>query len=249
MVRVVMERFSEESIVLSSIDYGEADRIVTLFTRGRGRLSAFAAGARKSKRRFAGVLEPATHLNARLVERRGDTYRLDAADVVTSFHHLRGDLGRIGRSLYALELCREVTRDHEAHPQLFQSLLSYLALLDRAQAGPTSLIAFELDTLALAGFRPQFAPCTRCGNATGGRPRFDPDVGGAICEHCAPEFPYAVPADSAVIEALTRLQEGERTPFDAGIRASARDLLNLFIEHHLGRRLKSVDFLSQVGVD
>ncbi|MBL8952269.1 MAG: DNA repair protein RecO, partial [Myxococcaceae bacterium] len=100
-----MERFVEESIVLSGVDYGEADRIVTLFTVGRGRLSAFAAGARKSKRRFPGALEPGTHLKARLVERRGDTYRLDAADVVSSFHHLRGDLGRIARSLYALELC------------------------------------------------------------------------------------------------------------------------------------------------
>src|SRR4051794_19909653 len=125
-----MERFVEESIVLSTVDYGEADRIVTLFTLGRGRLSAFAAGARKSKRRFPGVLEPATHLKARLVERHGDTYRLDAADVVTSFHGLRDDLPRIGRSLYSLELCRELTRDHEPHPQLFQSLLSYLGLLE-----------------------------------------------------------------------------------------------------------------------
>ncbi len=244
-----MERFVEESIVLSSVDYGDADRIVTLFTVGRGRLSAFAAGARKSRRRFPGVLEPATHLKARLVERRGDTYRLDAADVVTSFHHLRGDLGRIARSLYALELCREVTRDHEPHPQLFDALLGYLALLDRAQAGPTSLIAFELDTLALAGFRPQFSPCTRCGRESGERPRFDPDEGGAICERCAPEYPFAVPARGETIAALATLQAGERIPYDAAIRAEARELLNLFIEHHIGRRLKSVEFLTQVGID
>ena len=52
-----MDRFSDEALVLSTVDFGEADRIVTLFTRGHGRLSAFAAGARKSKRRFAGALE------------------------------------------------------------------------------------------------------------------------------------------------------------------------------------------------
>lgn len=244
-----MDRFTEESIVLSSVDYGEADRIVTLFTLGRGRLSAFAAGARKSRRRFPGALEPATHLKARLVERRGDTYRLDAADVVSSHHQLRGDLGRIARSLYALELCRELTRDHEPHPQLFESLLRYLALLDRAQAGPTSLIAFELDTLALAGFRPQFSPCTRCSGEPGERPRFDPDAGGAVCERCSPDFPYAVPARGGTIAALATLQAGERTPYDAETRAEARELLNLFIEHHLGRRLKSVAFLTQVGID
>jgi DNA repair protein RecO (recombination protein O) len=244
-----MERFVEESIVLSTVDYGEADRIVTLFTVGRGRLSAFAAGARKSRRRFPGALEPATHLKARLVERHGDTYRLDAADVVTSFHGLRDDLPRIARSLYSLELCRELTRDHEPHPELFKSLLEYLALLEARKAGPTSLVKFELDTLALAGFRPQFAPCLRCERETGEFPRFDPDVGGALCESCALHVPHAVPAHAAVIDALARLQAGERTPFDETIRSRARGLLNLFIEHHLGRRLKSVDFLLQVGVD
>jgi DNA repair protein RecO (recombination protein O) len=244
-----VDRFVEESIVLSTVDYGEADRIVTLFTVGRGRLSAFAAGARKSKRRFPGALEPATHLKARLVERHGDTYRLDAADVVTSFHGLRDDLPRIARSLYALELCRELTRDHEPHRELFTSLLEYLALLEAGKAGPTSLVKFELDALALAGFRPQFDPCLRCGNETGERPRFDPDVGGALCESCAMQVPHAVPAYAAVIDALARLQAGERQPFDEQIRSRARGLLNLFIEHHLGRRLKSVDFLLQVGVD
>jgi DNA repair protein RecO (recombination protein O) len=244
-----VDRFVEESIVLSTVDYGEADRIVTLFTLGRGRLSAFAAGARKSKRRFPGALEPATHLKARLVERRGDTYRLDAVDVVSSFHHLRSDLGRIARSLYSLELCRELVRDHEAHPQLFHSLLEYLGLLERGQAGPTSLIAFELDTLARAGFQPQFQACVRCSRATGPHPRFDADVGGSVCEDCAPQLPYAVPVDAVVIEALAALQAGQRVPFDLQIRARARELLNLFIEHHLGRRLKSVDFLNQVGVD
>ncbi|MBL8956978.1 MAG: DNA repair protein RecO, partial [Myxococcaceae bacterium] len=148
-----------------------------------------------------------------------------------------------------LELCRELTRDHEPHPQLFASLLAYLALLDRAQAGPTSLIAFELDTLARAGFQPQFSLCTRCGGEPGDRPRFDPDVGGAICEGCSAQFQFAVPARGETVAALATLQAGERTPYDAGIRAEARELLNLFIEHHLGRRLKSVDFLTQVGVD
>ena len=72
----------DEALVLSTVDYGEADRIVTLFTKDRGRLSAFAAGARTSKRRFAGALEAGTHLRARLVERRGDVYRLDGVGTV-----------------------------------------------------------------------------------------------------------------------------------------------------------------------
>lgn len=244
-----MERFVEEALVLSAVDYGEADRIVTLLTLGRGRLSAFAAGARKSKRRFAGAFEAGTHLRVQLVERRGDTFRLDGADVVQSFYRLRDDLGLIARALYCLELVRELTRDHEPHPELFEALKRYLQLLDAKQAGPTSLIAFELRTLELAGFRPRFSPCLMCGGPVGERPRFDPDAGGVLCATCAPRVPHSVPVAPSIVQALATLQAGARVPLEADVRARCRELLNLFIAHHLGRRLKSVDFMSQVGTD
>lgn len=239
----------DEALVLSTIDYGEADRIVTLFTRARGRLSAFAAGARKSKKRFAGALEAGTHLKARLTERRGETLRLDGVDIVQSFHHLRDDLPRIARLLYCLELIRELTRDHEPHAALFDGLRDYLQRLDAKEAGPTSLLLFELDALAQAGFMPSFAPCALCGEATGERPRFDPEHGGVVCFACSPRVPKGLPVSVEVVEALARLQAGERTPMPADVRARARQLLNVFIAHHLGRKLKSVDFMEQVGAD
>lgn len=245
-----MDRFVEEAVVLACLDYGDADRMVTLFTRGRGRLTAFAAGARKSKRRFAGALELGTHLKAQLVERRGgDTCRLDGTDIVASFYQLRGDLPRIARALYCLELCRELTRDHEPHAALFDCLLAYLKALDARQAGPTSLIQFELDALRLTGFMPRFSPCAICGGDPGVRPRFDPDAGGVTCENCAHRVPQGIPVTAEVVGALARLQAGERTPLPADVRARCRELLNVFIAHHLGRKLKSVDFMHQVGTD
>jgi DNA repair protein RecO (recombination protein O) len=244
-----MERFTDEALVLSSVDYGDADRLVTLFTRAHGRLTAFAAGARKSKRRFAGALEPSTWLRAQLVERRGDTLRLDGVDVLRSFHHLREELPRIARALYCLELCRELTRDHEPHEALFEALRSYLTLLDERQAGPTSLLKFELDALQHTGFMPRFAPCALCGGSTGARPRFDPEHGGVVCEGCSPRVPRGVAVEPTVVEALSRLQAGERTPLAPVLRGRARQLLNGFIAHHLGRKLKAVDFMEQVGID
>ena len=244
-----MDRFSDQAVVLSAVDFGEADRIVTLFTRNHGRLSAFAAGARKSKRRFAGALEAGTHLTAQLVTTRGDTCRLDGVDIVKSFHHLREDLERIARTMYCLELCRELTRDHEPHEALFDALVHYLGLLDQKQAGPTSLIKFELDALQYTGFMPHFAPCALCGNPTGERPRFDPEHGGVVCVDCSPRVPRGVPVRPEVVDALARLQAGERKPLPPEIRARGRELLNLFIAHHLGRKLKSVEFMEQLGTD
>lgn len=244
-----MERFTDEALVLSCVDYGEADRLVTLLTKGHGRLTAFAAGARKSKRRFAGALEAGTWLRAQLVERRGDTLRLDGVDVLRSFHKLRDDLSRIARALYCLELCRELTRDQEPHEALFDALKDYLALLDDKQAGPTSLLKFELDALQHTGFMPRFAPCALCGGDAGQRPRFDPEHGGVVCDGCALRVPRGIAVPAGVVDALARLQAGERTPLPADVRARARQLLNVFIAHHLGRKLKSVDFMEQVGTD
>ena len=165
-----MERWEDEALVLGTLDYGEADRLVTLLTRGRGKLTAFAAGARKSRRRFAGALEPGTVLRARLVERHGSTVRLDAVEVVHAFPRIREELPRIARALYALELCRELLRDDEPAPELLSLAVEWLGRLDAGEAGPTSVLAFELQALALAGLMPRFDACALCGGPPARRP-------------------------------------------------------------------------------
>jgi DNA repair protein RecO (recombination protein O) len=244
-----MERYGDEALVLSTVDYGEADRLVTLLTREHGKLTAFAAGARKSKRRFAGALEPYMRLRVQLVETRGSTVRLDAADIVTGYYGARAELPLIARALYAVELCRELTRDHEPHPELFELLEAYLRRLDAKEAGPTSLLAFELAALAHAGLMPRFDSCALCGGGPGERPRFDQVHGGAVCEPCSGRARDAVAVSPELLSGLRALQEGQRTPLPPEQRARARALLNLVIAHHLGRRLKSVDFMAQVGLD
>lgn len=243
-----MERWEDEALVLGTLDYGDADRLVTLLTRGRGKLTAFAAGARKSRRRFAGALEPGTLLRARLVERHGSTVRLDAVEVVQAFPRIRDELPRIARALYALELCRELLRDDEPAPELLSLAVEWLGRLDAGEAGPTSVLAFELQALALAGLMPRFDACALCGRPPGETPRFDVDHGGAVCAGCAPRA-TGPRVDPAVLEGLAAIQAGARQPLPAALRAEARGLLARFIEAQLGRRLKSVDFLRSVGVD
>jgi DNA repair protein RecO (recombination protein O) len=244
-----MDRFNDEGVVLGTVDFGEADRVVTLFTRSHGRLSAFAAGARKSKRRFSGALTVGTWLEASLTPGRGDSLRLDDARVLQVFHHLQDDLSLIARALHCLELCRELTYDHQPHPALFDALRGYLQLLDAKQAGPTSLLKFELDALWHAGLKPRFDACAFCDQVPGARPRFDAQAGGAVCEACAPRVPGATFVPPGVLEALAGLQAGQRTPLSVEVRARAREVLGRFLTHHLGRPLRSAEFMAQVGVD
>jgi DNA repair protein RecO (recombination protein O) len=243
-----VDRWEDEALVLSTLDYGDADRLVTLLTRNRGKLTAFAAGARKSRRRFAGALEPGTLLRARLVERQGTTFRLDAVDVLRSFARIREELPRIARALYALELCRELLRDAEPAPELFTLAVDWLDLLEAGEAGPTSVLSFELRALALAGLMPRFEACALCGGPPAPDPTFDAVQGGAVCGRCAPRA-HGERVHPELLRGLAAIQAGERTPLPAVRRAEAREILARFIEAHLGRRLRSVDFLRSVGVD
>ncbi|HTP50223.1 MAG TPA: DNA repair protein RecO [Anaeromyxobacteraceae bacterium] len=239
------------AIVLRSVDYGERDRVVTLLSRERGKLSAFARGARASRRRFGGTLEPFNLLAAELRERTGaDTWILENAAVERAFGAIRGDLARIACAGYAGELAGELVRDAEPHEDLFDLLVAYLARLDEAPARPWDLRGYELGALRATGLMPRLDGCARCGGpASPGAMRFDPAHGGVLCQACrAFGSPASRELPGDTLAGLRRLQRGEEeAPPPARVAAEARDLLTAYLEHHLGRRLKARRFLDEVG--
>lgn len=245
---------STEAVVLGSVDYGDADRVVTLFTTARGRVSAFAAGARKSRRRFAGVLEPFTVLAARLRERKGELYFLSSATVVEAHAGLREDLGRIAHAGHAAELCRELTRDRQPHPELYLGLRRYLAALSRSPARLEDLLAFELLALGDTGVAPRLDACAICGGEVAGVVAFDPGHGGCLCGRCeGAGFPGALRVDPVAREGLARLQAagpftGVELP-EPRTRAAVRAVVRRFTQGILGKRLRSLEVMEQLGIE
>jgi len=243
-----------EAIVLGVVDYGDSDRVVTLLTRERGKVPAFAAGARKSKRRFAGALEPFTRLDVRLSEGKGELYFLSSCEVLAAHAGLREDLARIGHAGYAGELCRELCREREPHPELYDLLAGYLAGLCARDSRSEDLLAFELGALRHAGFSPRFSDCAMCGAEVAGGAIFDPSHGGVLCPTCAPYAQHGcVRADAPALAASRTLQASD--PFtafdlpDARALGQARALVRTFSRHVLGKRLRALDFLAQIGVE
>ena len=243
-------------IVLRTVDTGEADRVVTLLTRERGKVAAFARGARASRRRFGGSLEPFTLVSAEVRERSAsELLGLESVTPVAAFGGIRGDLARIACAGYAAELSRELVSDHEPHPDLFDLLSGYLAMLDAGPARPAALRAFELGALRVAGLSPRLDACARCGGAPPAeRPvRFDPGQGGVLCEACAPFAAPGTPSLSQpALAALVHLSEGGLARAATEVLApeagrEARDALTAFLEHHLGLRLKARRFLDEVA--
>jgi DNA repair protein RecO (recombination protein O) len=140
-------------------------------------------------------------------------------------------------------------RDHEPHQELFDLLRDYLQTLNQNAAEPTSLIAFELQALAQAGLMPRLGECSVCSGSLPTRAFFDPHHGGAVCGDCARNEIGSISVSGFLLDALCQLQKSAPITLTESDRRKARELLNTFISHQLGRRLRSVDFMRQIGVD
>jgi DNA repair protein RecO (recombination protein O) len=252
-----VERVKLTAIVLRTVDYGESDRVATFLTREEGKLSAFARGARASRRRFGGALEPFTLLVAEArIRAASDLLGLDSVSVLRGHGGIRSDLARIACAGYAAELSRELVRDREPHVELFDLLAAYLDLLDRSPARPAALRAFELGALRAAGLSPRLDACAGCGAALDPAERtlrFDPGQGGLLCRACAPAAsPGAPRLSAATVAVLLRLQAGGLAaaadePLTPPAGREARDALGAFIAHQLGGVMAARRFLDEVG--
>jgi DNA repair protein RecO (recombination protein O) len=213
--------YSTEAIVLGSHKLGDADRVVTLFTAGRGKVATVVKGVRKVKSKFGGRLEPFTQLQVQLHEGR-NLHTLTGADTVRTHSLLRDTPMALQAGLAFIEMLSRATTDYEQRPRTFNLLAHYLnemdgmcrRLRDVAEEGDAAAtgaglvftritLAAELKLLLLAGFLPHLANCAVCG-AGETLPRFSAQVGGALCENCNGESFRVAPA---TLDAMRQLLE------------------------------------------
>jgi DNA repair protein RecO (recombination protein O) len=232
--------YRDDGIVLRTHKLGEADRIVSVLTRGRGKVRAVAKGVRKTKSRFGARLEPPTHLQLQLYEGR----ELDIVTQVETLDHFRAireDLDRLTRAVSMLEAADQLSLEGEANPALYQMLLGALRAL-AGHSGPLVVPAFYLKVLALEGYRPTVDVCIECGSPDD-LVAFDLDSGGMRCA--------AHRAGAAIsVDALTLLRDilGGRlgSALNEGVSPATAEIDHLAtrsMEHHLERRLRSVAIL------
>lgn len=263
-----MQRTIGEAIVVRVVDYGEADRVATLVLREHGKVSALAKGARRSRKRHAG-LELFAHGEATLREGRGELWSLEEMHVARGFPHLSIDVARMAQAAYGCELTRELLAPHHAEPRAFELLRRLLELIDGGRAegalGPATLRIFELSLLEALGLAPALDRCVLCGDELAGQPppggaegerHFDVRRGGAVCEREGAgqgpgQHPLPEPARALLRAAqVLPLDEAERLLAMSAPRPAwdaARDLLQALLREHLPRPLRSVEFISKLN--
>ena len=174
-----------EAIVLRSIRYGEADRILHVYTPSHGRLSAIAKGARRARSRFGARLEPFFHVRALLHEGRSDLLTVTGVDTVSAHAALRDHAVTLDAAARACDAVARLFETSDPHPEVFRLLANELGLLDSdpAQARPGNGLAFRLKLLLAAGIVPQLAACAMCGE-TEHLSGFSGAAGGVVCNAC-----------------------------------------------------------------
>jgi DNA repair protein RecO (recombination protein O) len=177
-----------EAIVLRSIRFGEADRILHLYTPEHGRLGAIAKGARRARSRFGARLEPFFQINTVLHEGRGELYTVTAVDTIEAHAGLRESAAALDAAARACDAVTRLFETDEPHPEVYALLANELTLLDLDPAGAAAAragnaLAFRLKLLLAAGIVPQLGSCASCGereHLNG----FSASAGGVVCSSC-----------------------------------------------------------------
>ena len=235
-----------QAFVLSSLDYGDSDRIASLFTLEHGRLKAFARGARKSRKRFGPALEPFARIDAQARVKEGLS-SLQQADIVCIYPAIRADLERIAHALYACELVDAITPEGHPLPRLYRLLAAYLDRLETETAVEADRRFFEINLLNILGYRPALETCSRCDSPFGEAGARLQDGGEQVCRSCCTAGRALSPATLKTLSACLRTGTFGLVSFPAASLQQAGYLLDGAISAHTGRRLKSLEFLEQVS--
>lgn len=235
-----MGLYRDQGVVLRTIRLGEADRIITLVTRGHGKVRAVAKGVRKTKSRFGARLEPLSHVSLLLYEGR-ELDIVTQAESLDHFRAIRDDLDRVGRASSMLEAVDQVAQEREPSPQLYQLLVGGLRALAAADT-PLVLAAFFWKLLSLEGAHPVLHRCATC-SGTDDLVAFEMGEGGVLCRGCRRGIPISPDALELLRLVLGGgLAEALNQPHGAA-GVELEHLANRSMEYHLERRLRSLGVL------
>jgi DNA repair protein RecO (recombination protein O) len=244
----VARTYPTEAVVLRSLRLGEADRIVHLYTRERGRIGAVAKGIRKTKSRFGGRLEPLSHVALQLHQGSGELQTVTGVDLVRAHNLVREDPYRLNVGLIGAEAMLRLFTEQEKNDRAFIALTRFLEVLDESatEASRPALdplaLSFQLKLLWLSGYLPHLTSCAECGADDVPLVAYSPQAGGAVCRADARDALPLSPAGLVGIEALLSAPFAEAHAAGLTERA-ARDALRVVTasyEYHGGFRLRTL---------
>jgi len=233
--------YKTEAVVLRSIRFGEADRVLHLYTQDRGRVGAMAKGVRRVRSRLGGRLEPLSRVRLVLHEGRGELCTVSQADTVLAHAALRERRASLERASQACEAVLRLLDSSEPNRPAYNLLCNELSLLDAHPelATQAQALAFRLKLLLAAGFAPELVSCATCGDAEH-LGAFSPSAGGVVCAGCeAGSFPLDKDAHTFLVMALAQPLAEAPGASERSLSQADRAIVET-VEYHAHVRLRRV---------
>jgi DNA repair protein RecO (recombination protein O) len=243
-----MKLYKVDAIVLRSIECGNGDKLLVLFSREHGKMKVMAHGVTKPSSRKRGSVQQFTYTKF-LIHRGRELDSVSQCEGIEMFPFLRKNLEIISYASYLAELIDCLTPEGEQNEQLFFLILETMRLMEEGEVEILTR-SFEIKAAGFMGYRPVLEGCARCGEPLAGRLFFSAMTGGVLCEGCSTEDPRAVPCSRGMVEILKalinwpqdRLRQLKISPAD---RKQIKMLLYDYLKYYLERDLKSASFLNR----
>ena len=240
-----------EAVILQHNDWGEADRMLRIFSREEGKIKVVAKGVRRIRSRKAGHLEPLTRV-ALLLARGTGMWIVTQAETVNAHLPIRATLLLTGYACYLTELIDRFTIEEEENRSLYTLLTQSLERLE-SDADPFLVVRyFEVRLLDLLGYRPELSQCVVCRDPIEAQNQFFSFLeGGVICPKCSGKPMDAMPVTMSLLKYLRHLQ---RSPYNQiraiqipePVRDPFENLMSRYISFLLERHVHSADFVRLV---
>ncbi len=242
------------ALVIRFVEFSESSGVVTLFTRRFGKVSTLAKGARRLKGPFESALDLLAHCRIVFLHKSSDALDLlTEAKLVRRFRPPAGDLAALYAGYYVAELLSELTDEYDPHPELFDLADSTLEQL--RDGGPVAdlILWFELQALRELGHLPSLDTCVECGAEVAVNRRVASALtgGGVLCPRCRTGVRNVVSVSADVLTTMRNYSstggiipaENSGGPMSRKTRGELRGIINHYLSHLLGKKLKLHEFL------
>lgn len=242
------DTYTVEAVVLRTDDFGDANRVVTLFTRQFGKIEANAYGCRRARSSLSGALQMFNHITATLTRgSKVDTIR--EADIVNFHDALTADLDRLAYASLLFEIVNRMTFPHQAEPEIFRLLTDALPALNRRNPQIAALIG-ACQFMEHSGVQLSFSRCVHCGRDIDGDAAISLLDGGAVCNNCIDAAQDVEPYPAALRTTFETMlafdwQDATQLTFSRRQIIAAEKFFIDYVQGVIGAELKSVHFIRE----
>lgn len=244
--------YTVEAIVIRSMDYGEGHKIITLFTKDRGKVGVIARGAKKMRSRLAALTLLFTY-GEFTYYRSGQLGNLSSGDIIASHQAIQDDIHKTAYAAYLLEMIDRMLLEQDGSAYLFEQLLAALDAIEADKDAQIIAHLFEMKMLTFAGYAPSLERCAACTEdvALAERMAFSVQLGGTLCERCRPKDMHPLMLSGRTLRLMQMFQHVDlkqlgHIQVSMESKQELRQAMRLFMNTHVSEHWKSRHFIEQM---